>query len=290
MKKIFDITVPKDKSEASSNEDAFDYDYQKQVFALSDGASESYNSKIWSKILVREFVDIPNLSEEWILKCAKKYLKSLDLTNLTESQFIAFNKGSFATLITVQRQGNKISIFNVGDSHIFAFAKSQDNDTNSTISSKPARYIELFKKPTFTDNPTLISTKILNNSFIDFDNIEDSVYFKTLDLKYPFSSLTELHRRVSFVLNNSEPINSLRLPDKTAIFLICATDAVAEWIFKYIEANKTDKIFNFLLSLKEDKNKGKFEKTVSLCRKLKSMNIDDSTLAILECEYNHGLS
>ena len=136
----------------------------------------------------------------------------------------------------------------------------------------------------------MISTKILNNSFIDFDNIEDSVYFKTLDLKYPFSSLTELHRKVSFVLNNSEPINSLRLPDKTAIFLICATDAVAEWIFKYIEANKTDKIFNFLLSLKEDKNKGKFEKTVSLCRKLKSMNIDDSTLAILECEYNHGLS
>lgn len=284
MKKIFDITVAKDKSEASSNEDAFDYDYSKQVFALSDGASESYDSKIWAKILVREFVDTPNISEEWVLKCAKKYLESLDLTNLTESQFIAFNKGSFATLIALQRQGNKVSVLNVGDSHIFVFAKCPDNDADSTSNSKTVRYIELFKKPIFTNNPTLISTKVMSNDFIDFNKIEESLYFKTLDLEYPFSSLTELHKKVSFVLNNSEPINNLRLPNDTAIFLICATDAVAEWIFKYIESNKTDKIFNFLLSLKEDKNKGKFEKTVSLCRHLKTMHVDDSTLAILKCE------
>lgn len=286
MKRIFDATVAKETTEASSNEDASDYDYQKNIFALSDGASESYNSKNWARILVNEFVDSPNLSEKWLLNCIHKYIAKLDLSSLTESQYIAFNKGSFATLIGVQRQGNKINILNVGDSHIFVFTKDKKSSTND----KSLKYIELFDKPVFKDNPTLISTKLKNNDFIDFNDIKHSKYFKFLGLANLLNGYNPIYDGVLSTQSEGSNNKQIVLPIKREVYLICATDAVAEWIFRHIDNNKTEKIFNFLLSLKEDKHKGKFERTVALCRSWKSMNIDDSTLAILKCEYDYGLS
>lgn len=285
MERIFDATVAKEITEASSNEDASDYDYQKKIFSLSDGASESYNSKNWARILVNEFVDSPDVSEKWLIHCIHQYIAKLDLSKLTESQYIAFNKGSFATLIGVQRQNNKINILNVGDSHIFVFTKEK-NPTNG----EPLKYIELFDKPFFKDKPTLISTKLKNNDFIDFNNIKYSKYFKVLDLSNLLNGYNPIYD--GFLSTQYEVLHNQQivLPTKRELYLVCATDAVAEWIFRHIDNNKTEKIFNFLLSLKEDKNKGKFEKTVALCRSWKAMNIDDSTLAILKCEYDYGLS
>ncbi|MGP5575789.1 hypothetical protein [Psychrobacter faecalis] len=286
MERIFDATVAKEITEASSNEDASDYDYQKNIFALSDGASESYNSKNWARILVNEFVDCPNLSEQWLIHCIHQYIAKLDLSSLTESQYIAFNKGSFATLIGVQRQSNKINILNVGDSHIFVFTKENIKTTNT----KSLKYIELFDKPVFKDNPTLISTKLQNNDFIDFNDIEHSKYFKVLDLANLPNSYNLIYDEILSTQHEVSHNQHIFLPIKKEVYLVCATDAVAEWLFRHIDNNKTEKIFNFLLSLKEDKNKGKFERTVTLCRSWKSMNVDDSTLAILKCEYDYGLS
>lgn len=286
MERIFDATVAKEITEASSNEDASDYDCQKNIFALSDGASESYNSKNWARILVNEFVDSPNLSEKWLIHCIHQYIAKLDLSSLTESQYIAFSKGSFATLIGVQRQNNKINILNVGDSHIFVFTK----DSKSTTNDNSLKHIELFSKPIFTDNPTLISTKLQHNNFINFNDISNSQYFKALDLANLLNGYNPIYDGILSTQYEELYNKQIVLPIKRDVYLITATDAVAEWIFRYIDSGKVERIFNFLLSLKEDQNKGKFEKTVALCRKLKTMKIDDSTLVILKCEYDYGLS
>ncbi len=42
--------------DADRNEDAFKWSPERSVLALSDGASESFDSRSWARILVRPFV------------------------------------------------------------------------------------------------------------------------------------------------------------------------------------------------------------------------------------------
>ena len=53
MKVIFHGTIPKDQNFASSNEDAYTFFDSKGILALSDGASESYDSKQWALTLTK---------------------------------------------------------------------------------------------------------------------------------------------------------------------------------------------------------------------------------------------
>lgn len=278
MENIFSDSIPKDFYNTAHNEDAYAYSYDKQAFSLCDGASESYDSKSWANILSNHFISDPEVTEEWVMTCIQKYLKSLDLSSLTSSQLIAFQKGSFATFIGIVREKNQLKITNIGDSHVFLFTNLKNNECNlDNLELK-----KIFKKPNFSDNPTLLSTKIDNNTFINFSDLQSSHYYNTYDLdsedKYSSDDLAEL---------SIDDFNPSHFKDT---YLVCATDAVAEWIFKYIEARKAPKIFQFLISLKNEGNEDKFRKTVALCRELKSMRVDDSTLVILKCEYNNDLS
>jgi hypothetical protein len=57
------LTVPKLKYQA--NEDSYQRS-RKGVYALSDGASVSFDSASWSRILVRRFAQNPKLSKDWV--------------------------------------------------------------------------------------------------------------------------------------------------------------------------------------------------------------------------------
>lgn len=252
MTLLFSESIPKESSLASSNEDAFSFDIVNQTFSLCDGASESFDSKSWANILVQHFVLQPEVSEEWVMECIQKYIKGLDFSNLTASQCIAFQKGSFATFIGVKREKNHINITCVGDSYIFVFTNLRNNFINIDVLDTK----EVFPKPIFSENPTLLSTKVINNDFLDFDDLKNTGYY-----------------------------HELALDEFKDTYLVCATDAVAEYIFKYLETDGRKATFELLKSFIKEKNTQNFKEFVMNNRELNKMAVDDSTLVILKCEY-----
>lgn len=270
IKEVAAFTIPKELVCPTDNEDAYLFDADKQVFALCDGASESFDSKNWANILTQNFIHNPEISDTWLMECVQKYLKCLNLVSLTNSQLIAFQKGSFATFIGISYKNNELKITCIGDSCVFLFSGYEKNDFVEFKS-----YLELFEKPNFSDNPILLSTRIISNDFVNFAKLSESKFYKSYSLASQYESLKGKETPTQFVNDT---------------YLICATDAIAEWIFKYIEAGKEKKIFQYIMSLRNPGNENKFAKTVVLCRRLKSMRVDDSTLVVLKCEHDHDLS
>lgn len=251
IKLLFSESIPKESILTSYNEDAFKFSSLNQTFSLCDGASESFDSKSWANILAQHFIMQPEVSEEWMMECIQKYIKGLDFSNLTASQCIAFEKGSFATFIGVKNENNCIKITCIGDSYIFFFNNLRNNFENIDVLEEK----RVFAKPNFSDNPTLLSTKVINNSFLDFNDLKNTDYYQELDL--------EEHKDT---------------------YLVCATDAVAEYIFNYLEDYGHKKTFELLKSFIQEKDE--FKHLVISCRELKKMAVDDSTLVILKCEYD----
>lgn len=112
------FSVSKDPERTELNEDAFDRDIDGSVFALSDGASESYDSQAWARMLVHKYVENPNFNGEWVSDVQQIYQSSVDFNALSWSKQLAFERGSFATLLGLKllNESQVADIFSVGDS------------------------------------------------------------------------------------------------------------------------------------------------------------------------------
>jgi len=66
MNVLFAEQVPKELASPDFNEDFFSVDIGKRRFALSDGASESFDSKTWAQLLTNRFIENPELSPDWL--------------------------------------------------------------------------------------------------------------------------------------------------------------------------------------------------------------------------------
>ncbi|HFD8837105.1 TPA: hypothetical protein ACF67X_004894 [Salmonella enterica] len=64
MKQEFSGTIPKDPEYPGENEDKFAFSEDGRRLALCDGASESFNSKLWADLLARKFITDPKISPE----------------------------------------------------------------------------------------------------------------------------------------------------------------------------------------------------------------------------------
>lgn len=111
-------SVSKDPERHELNEDAFDRDIEGCVFALSDGASESYDSQTWARMLVHKYVENPSFTGEWVSDVQQNYQASVDFNSLSWSKQLAFERGSFATLLglKVLNEGRIVDVLSIGDS------------------------------------------------------------------------------------------------------------------------------------------------------------------------------
>lgn len=105
------------KREDCRNEDQF-YRSGKGVYALSDGASVSFDSASWARILVRRYTRNPEFTREWLSAAIAEFGKLYDRDRLPWMQQASFDKGSFASLlgIRVVDQGRLIQVLSIGDS------------------------------------------------------------------------------------------------------------------------------------------------------------------------------
>jgi Protein phosphatase 2C len=117
MKVLFAGQVPKDPSFPEAIEDAYALAPEAGRIAVSDGASESFDSKTWASLLATRFVRHPELSEHWLAEAIADYAGRFNAANLSWSKLAAFERGSFATLLGLEQRGDHtIDVFAVGDS------------------------------------------------------------------------------------------------------------------------------------------------------------------------------
>ena len=138
------------KSLVYPNEDCFAYDEDRQIFVISDGASVSYDSALWSKILTTRFVDYPDIDDKWLGLARQEFLSFHDLAEISWNKQAAFERGSFATILGLSYDPDlgKAHVLGVGDSVIVMI-----DDKDGWITSFPYEKVSDFRQ-----DPILISS------------------------------------------------------------------------------------------------------------------------------------
>lgn len=116
MRVVFAAKVPKWASEPELMEDAYNAKHYRGLYAVSDGASESYSSAAWAHTLVNRFVDNPNVTTAWVSAATREYNSHFNREVMSWSAQAAFDRGSFATLLGLQISGDRARVLGIGDS------------------------------------------------------------------------------------------------------------------------------------------------------------------------------
>jgi serine/threonine protein phosphatase PrpC len=245
----FSDRTHKEMETISGCQDNFSYNEAKNCFAIADGATQSFYSSIWSKLLVEHFCENPNIDkenwQEWLKPIQEQWLEEvrnkLEIAKRDDNparieiqNLLNRFESATSTFIGLQFIENQAKISIVGDSCLFIFRGNQLIQTY------------LLKKSTdFNNRPGYFGSRSKNNDY--------NPKFLDIELKYKQHS------------------------DK--LYFVLATDALAEYIFKYTEQQRD--ILTTLLGIDSQQN---FEKFVEYARHddtIKMKN-DDVTLMILE--------
>jgi hypothetical protein len=148
------FSVPKSEGH---NEDSF-HRSAKGVFALSDGASVSFDSASWARILVRRYTQNPEFSRGWLSAAIAEFRKLYDRDSLPWMQQASFDQGSFASLLGVRvfNGGQLIQVLSIGDS----LAVLCDGDCIKAS-------FPLSAASEFNQSPQLLCTNPGQNLFLD---------------------------------------------------------------------------------------------------------------------------
>lgn len=246
----FSHRTHKEMETISGCQDNFSCNEAKNCFAIADGATQSFYSSIWSKLLVDYFCENPQIDknnwQEWLELIQQKWLEEVkaELEKAKSGNNFAWieiynglerSKSAISTFIGLQFIENQAKISIVGDSCLFIF---QGNQLIQTY---------LLKKSTnFNDRPGYFGSRSKNN-----DDYEPE--FLDIELKYKQHS------------------------DK--LYFVLATDALAEYIFKYTEQQRD--ILTTLLTINSEQEFENFVKSARQDDTIKMKN-DDVTLMILE--------
>ncbi|MBC1191930.1 PP2C family serine/threonine-protein phosphatase [Microcystis aeruginosa CS-558/01A06] len=242
----FSDRTHKEMETISGCQDNFSYNEAKNCFAIADGATQSFYSSIWSKLLVNYFCENPQIDknnwQEWLELIQQKWLEEVkaELEKAKSGNNFAWieiynglerSKSATSTFIGLQFIENQAKISIVGDSCLFIFQGNQLIQTH------------LLKKSTdFNNQPEYFGSRSKNN--------DHEPKFLDIELKYKQHS------------------------DK--LYFVLATDALAEYILKYTEQQRD--ILTTLLTIQEFEN---FVKSARQDDTIKMKN-DDVTLMILE--------
>ncbi|MBX5084254.1 hypothetical protein HJB56_16030 [Rhizobium lentis] len=148
-------TVAKQQSEPKLNEDASAVSRQRRTYVLSDGASESFSSRRWAKVLVAKYLRKPSIDLDWLRQAIASYERAFDREQMSWSAQASYDRGSFATLLALvfddDHQG--VNIVGIGDTLVVL------DDGEELCASFPYTEADQFKA-----NPLLLSTISDRNS------------------------------------------------------------------------------------------------------------------------------
>jgi len=197
MNLLFHGKVPKVFDCDEFNEDAYAFSLDLGRVAVSDGATDSYDSKTWAELIVKQFVNNPEVTNDWTSLLLEKYNLEHDHASMSWSKQAAFERGSFASLIGVENcpQHETVDVLAIGDSLAVLL------DQTKFVASYPYSLSEEFNQ-----RPELFSTLPRHNHFLDSDCFY-STHHKTWSIS-----------------------------DCTRPLLLCMTDALGQWALKNEES------------------------------------------------------
>jgi hypothetical protein len=148
------FTVAKRRGE--TNEDCWQNSH-KGAGAVSDGASISFDSAAWSRLIARRYAQHPSFDRVWVAEAIAAYAGLHDRDSLPWMQQAAFDRGSFASLLGVRDLGGgRVAVLAIGDS--LAVLCDGDRITGSFPYEAPEQ---------FDADPVLLSTNPAQNRFLD---------------------------------------------------------------------------------------------------------------------------
>jgi hypothetical protein len=236
MQIVFKGVVPKELEHPDNNEDALSIN--NNVVALSDGASESFDAKSWARILVRKYVNVEQFNESWLVAAIDEYLSLHNREELSWSKQASFDRGSFATLLGIEHhvESNAVRVLALGDCLAVLISNGFLERSYPYTSSED-----------FNQNPTLISTNLSENDFV---NKQD--FFSTHTVTWGLQPL-------------EKP------------FVLCMTDALGQWFLKTYPLDPT--ILESLLSFRSESEMQEF---IAALRRDKAIRTDDTTLLVID--------
>lgn len=218
------------------NEDIYDLSSSRLV--LCDGASESFDSCTWAKILARNYINHEQINARMLAESIKDYDTAQAHRELNWAQQLASGRGSYSTLLGYfySSRDNSIWLDCVGDSSAFVI---RDSDL-AMLFSYPYRRPE-----EYLDRPRLLSTQ----------------QEKNVPLNASLSTPPWLSTRFA-------------LRHKVKYHVLLLTDAIACWLLKNRDNAQS---VACLLNL-TDNDHNIFEDFVAEKRKSGEMKTDDTTM------------
>ncbi len=190
---MFAGSLPKEAAFPDDNEDlvAVSDDFRRVV--VCDGASESFDSKTWARVVQESFMDSIQINKQWIEAALADYHSKFDFPSMNWSRQAAFERGSYTTLLGIDfSEGDRLAMVTaIGDS--VAFLLSGGNMEKSF----PYNSAEQFH-----ERPLLLSTKGSANSF---------------DLESGLAGLLKTEWRTDQGVD---------------VAILCMTDALGQWALK----------------------------------------------------------
>lgn len=185
--------VPKDKLAPDTIEDYYDFNTDKETVVISDGASESYDSKTLAKLICKKYIKSHIVNLDWIGEVISDFSSNIDVATLSWSKDAAYKRGSFATVLAIKKQRNQdnVNILGIGDSLAILI------DVNQIINTFPYNHSGEFRQ-----HPQLISTNPDQNDFIGATNF------------------SKIHKRRWMLSNLKDPL------------IFCMTDSLGEWVMR----------------------------------------------------------
>ncbi len=116
MRVLHRWTVGKQAAEPHLNEDAIACAHVKGIYAVSDGASESFASRRWARVLVSRYIRRPIIDDAWVAHAISAYHMAFDRAAMSWSAQASFDRGSFATLLGLRFDTLGVSVLGIGDS------------------------------------------------------------------------------------------------------------------------------------------------------------------------------
>lgn len=113
----FASSLPKHRG-VGRNEDAAELQPYRGLYAVSDGASESFAPALWSRLLAQRFLASQAVDKEWLGSASRLFASHFDREGMTWSAQASFDRGTYATLLGLRlgSAGRKAEVVAVGDS------------------------------------------------------------------------------------------------------------------------------------------------------------------------------
>jgi hypothetical protein len=239
------LLIVKDGNPPEHNDDSAAADSTQRRFAISDGATEGGFSRIWSRLLVDQFVlntdARPDEWARWLPAAQQRWLAELQAIDIPWYGEQQFEQGSFATFLglvvsELNDSGCSWQAVAVGDSCLF-----------QTRGGKLLRAFPLDKSQQFNTTPKLVGSRS------------------------PFVEIAD--KRSALAEGTAEPDDHLWL----------ISDALARWCLAQTEAGNPpwDELRSLLSPSKPD---AAFHEWVNQLRATRGLHNDDVTLLGIELD------